>query len=141
MIDLLLSGNPAVWTGLSATVLFVVNGGVAFWTLTRLRELRQVRERMSRLADGLALLTDTTEAGLATVIREIEQMGKRPGTPRAMSRASVARRVAAAARRGQGTADIAAEESMSESEVRLHLSLAEAARAGALDQSALSPQA
>ena len=37
------------------------------WTTWRLRGLGHLRERMSRLADGLALLTDTTEAGLATL--------------------------------------------------------------------------
>ena len=136
-----LKTNGVVLGWLLGSLLLLLNGAVAVWTVTRLRELRQVRERMSRLADGLALLTDTTEAGLATVIREVEQISKRPALPRSMSRATVARRVAAAARRGQGTADIAAEESLSESEVRLHLSLAQAPRTGAVDQSAAASQA
>jgi hypothetical protein len=136
-----LKGDFVFLGWLVGSLLLLLNGAVAFWTLTRLRELRHVRERMSRLADGLALLTDTTEAGLATVIREVEQISKRPALPRSMSRATVARRVAAAARRGQGTADIAADESLSESEVRLHLSLAQATRTGPLEQSAATPQA
>ena len=69
-----LRGDLVIAGGALASALLVMNGAVAFWTITRLRELRQVRERMSRLADGLALLTDTTEAGLATVIREVEHL-------------------------------------------------------------------
>ncbi len=102
-----------------------VQAVLALWTIRRLREIGQLRERLARLADGLALLTDTTEAGLSTIIREVEQMGRRQPAPRA-PRASVAKRVTAAAKRGAGIADIAGTERLSESEVRLHLSLADA---------------
>lgn len=115
------------WTviGVAAAVaLLSAYGALAAWTLLRLREIRMVRDRMQRLADGLALLTDTTESGLATVIREVEHLTKRSAAPRA-SRAAVTRRVASAARRGVDPSRIAANESISESEVRLHLSLAE----------------
>lgn len=115
------------WTviGVGAAVaLLTAYGALAAWTLLRLREIQIVRERLQRLADGLALLTDTTESGLATVIREVEHITRRAAAPRA-SRAAVTRRVASAARRGLDPARIAANESMSESEVRLHLSLAE----------------
>jgi hypothetical protein len=99
--------------------------GFVAWTTWRLRELGHMRERLSRLADGLALLTDTTEAGLAAVVREVQQPTKR-GTPRASSRASVNKRVVAAAKRGADLSHIAQHEALSESEVRLHLKLAEA---------------
>lgn len=98
------------------------------WTMRQLRELSHIRERMSRLADGLALLTDTTEAGLSTVIREVEQLGRRRSTTQTATRSSVKKRVIAAARNGDALASIAEAESLSESEVRLHLSLAGAAR-------------
>ncbi|MCC7010591.1 MAG: hypothetical protein IT184_17410 [Acidobacteria bacterium] len=100
------------------------------WTARRLAELSHIRERMSRLADGLALLTDTTEAGMATLIREVEQLGRRrtAAAPRPAARAAVAKRVVAAHRNGERISEIADAESLSESEVRLHLSLAEAAR-------------
>ena len=39
---------------------------LVIWMLRRMGELGHMRERMSRLADGLALLTDTTESGLST---------------------------------------------------------------------------
>jgi hypothetical protein len=93
----------------------------------RLRELSHMRERLSRLADGLALLTDTTEAGLAAMAREIQQpAGRRVAAPRTESRASVNKRVVTAARKGADLTHIAQHEALSESEVRLHLKLAEA---------------
>jgi hypothetical protein len=95
---------------------------VLLWTLRRLRELSHIRERMSRLADGLALLTDTTEAGFATVARQIEQLARNAAPPKP-SRAAVAKRVANAARRGERVEKIAANESLSESEVHLHLAM------------------
>lgn len=96
------------------------------WVVRRLDELTHIRERISRLADGLALLTDTTEAGLATIAREMQQQAARPAAaPRSASRASVSKRVVSAARRGDDLAVIAGKEAMSESEVRLHLALAQ----------------
>jgi hypothetical protein len=80
---------------------------------------------MSRLADGLALLTDTTEAGMETLAREIQQLSRKAPAPRASNRSAVSKRVVAAARKGENLAAIASEEQLSESEVRLHLSLAE----------------
>jgi len=96
---------------------------ILLWTIRRLRELSHIRERMSRLADGLALLTDTTEAGLSTIIREVQTLSRRSAEPRPAPRATVARRVVSAARKGEDIARIAETESLSESEVRLHLSL------------------
>lgn len=96
------------------------------WVVRRLDELTNIRERISRLADGLALLTDTTESGLATIARELQQLAARPAaSPRASSRTSVGKRVATAARRGDDLAAIAGKEALSESEVRLHLALAQ----------------
>lgn len=96
------------------------------WGIRRLAELSHFRERLSRLADGLALLTDTTEAGMATLARELQQQAaRRPAPTRAASRASVSKRVLAAVRKGEDLATIADDESLSESEVRLHLKLAE----------------
>ena len=101
----------------------LVHVALVLWITQRLRELSHMRERMSRLADGLALLTDTTEAGLATLIREVEALGKRKSTARTAARTHVAKRVAAAALAGDGLARIAETELLSESEVRLHLAL------------------
>jgi len=104
-------------------VVALVHLGLVLYVVQRLRELSHMRERMSRLADGLALLTDTTEAGLATLVREVEALGKRGATKKAATRTHVAKRVVAAAESGDGVARIAETELLSESEVRLHLAL------------------
>jgi hypothetical protein len=93
--------------------------------LRRLGELAHFRERLSRLADGLALLTDTTEAGMNTLARELQQHARRSTPPRATTRAATSKRVLAAVRKGEDLASIAEVEQMSESEVRLHIALAE----------------
>jgi hypothetical protein len=112
----------------------LIQAFLACWTIFRLRELARMRERMSRLADGLALLTDTTESGLTAISRQIDQLARRPvvapapaprTTSRSTSRSTVAKRVVAAAQQGGAVANIADKEEMSESEVRLHLALAQ----------------
>ena len=129
-----------LWGSVAAGAIFLVQAFLALWMIHRLRELARMRERMSRLADGLALLTDTTEAGLTTISRQIDQLAKRPApapvpapkaAPRAPARTTVAKRVVAAARQGSDVARIANTEELSESEVRLHLALAEIAAARA----------
>jgi hypothetical protein len=104
---------------------------LVLWVLRRLRELSHIRERMSRLADGLALLTDTTESGLSALAAELRAARSAAATRPAVSRAQLAKRVAAAARKGERLGRIAEREELSESEVHLHLALAEreAARA------------
>jgi hypothetical protein len=97
---------------------------ILLWTLRRLQELSNIRERMSRLADGLALLTDTTEAGFASILREIQQAGRQAKPARA-ARANVAKRVVTAARNGEHPARIAEHEDLSEGEVRLHLAMSD----------------
>jgi alcohol dehydrogenase class IV len=113
--------------GASAGILFA-QLAIMVWTIRRLRELSHIRERMSRLADALALLTDTTDAGLSTLIREVQQLGRKQPMPRSASRTAVAKRVASAARKGEPIARIAERESLSESEVRLHLVVEDAER-------------
>lgn len=124
-----------------AGVILLIQAVLAIWTMLRLRELAQIRERLSRLADGLALLTDTTESGLTTIARQVDQVAqlvRRPApapvvapkpAPRAAAkpatRSTIAKRVVAAAQQGNAVASIAGAEEMSESEVRLHLALAE----------------
>jgi hypothetical protein len=117
--------RTAFLAGGFAGALLIAQVGFVCWTTWRLRELGHLRERLSRLADGLALLTDTTEAGLASLVRELQQAHAKPA-PRAASRANVSKRVVAAARKGADLTHIAQHEALSESEVRLHLKLAEA---------------
>lgn len=105
-------------------IVLVAQSAFIFWAVRRLSELSHVRERLSRLGDGLALLTDTTEAGMETLARELQQIQRRQAAPRATSR-TVNKRVAAAARKGEEVSAIADDEQLSESEVRLHLKIAE----------------
>ena len=89
-------------------------------------------DRLAHLAAALELLTDTTEAGLGNVAVALDK-----GAPhRAVraTRAATSKRITAAARRGGSIEEIAATELMSESEVRLHMTLArqEGDRNGAL---------
>ena len=96
---------------------------ILLWTLRRLGELAALRERISRLADGLALLTDTTEAGMAALAAQLQQTTREGRAPKTATRASVQKRVKEAVRKGEGISKIAAHEALSESEVRLHLAL------------------
>src|SRR5262245_34843258 len=92
---------------------------LAIWRMTSaVRAVARVNDRLSRFAEALALLTDTTEAGLANVASELERTG---GRRAARSTRSTSKRITTAARRGRSLEEIAALESMSESEVRLHL--------------------
>jgi len=78
-------------------------------------------DRLAHLTSALELLTDTTEAGLTNVGRELERGA---ATRAAQStRSATARRIAGAARRGKAPAEIASNEGLSESEVCLHLQL------------------
>ena len=111
--------------GMACAAVLLVQTVLVLWVVRRIGEIGHMRERLSRLADGLALLTDTTEAGLATLAREVQQQVRKPAAPRAASRATVNKRVVAAARKGEDLSQIADHEALSESEVRLHLRLAE----------------
>jgi hypothetical protein len=105
-------------------VVLVAQSVFIFWTFRRMAELGHFRERLSRLADGLALLTDTTEAGMETLARELQAMSRKPAA-RSSNRSAVSKRVVAAVRKGDDLSAIASEEQLSESEVRLHVSVAE----------------
>lgn len=98
---------------------------ILLWTMRVVSELSALRERMSRLADGLALLTDTTEAGMSTLHAQIAQANREIQPVKRATRASVQKRVKEAVRKGERISKIAAHESLSESEVGLHLALSE----------------
>lgn len=112
----------ALFAIVGATQLFLI-----LWTGWRLREIGRMSERLSRLADGLALLTDTTEIGFATIGKQVAPVhppAPKKAKSRTASKVHVAKRVVAAAMEGDNVASIARNELMSESEVRLHLALA-----------------
>ncbi len=82
--------------------------------------------RIEQLTSALELLTDTTESGLVNVAAELTRVGARPIAPTSTRRATT-ERIAAAIDAGRPVAEVAADESLSETEVRLHLGLHEAA--------------
>lgn len=110
--------------------------GVVFFVAARLvRALRHTVElegRIARMQEGLHLLTDTAETGFRQVAAEIERLSsidaRRPPAPSAPR--PTAARLRAATRRGQSVKEIAVAERVSEGEVRLRLSLADAGASG-----------
>ncbi|MEZ5290622.1 MAG: hypothetical protein R2745_06040 [Vicinamibacterales bacterium] len=104
---------------------------VLLWRLARSsRVAADALARVEKLTAALELLTDTTEEGFVNVTSELERLGARPPATGSTRRATT-RRIAAAARKGRSLEDIALTESISESEVRLHLGLDHASAAEA----------
>jgi hypothetical protein len=97
-------------------------GGLVL-TLRQQRHLSRLNSRLSNVVSGVSLLTDTTETGLRDVATEISR-GARPAAARPRPRAATQRRMASAARLGRSIQDIAADEQVSEGEVKLRLQLA-----------------
>ena len=117
--------------GFIALALVTLAQTVAIWRISlAMRATTRLNDRLSHFAEALALLTDTTEAGLANVAAELEATG-RPRAARAVAPRAAAKRIVNAARCGQAINEIAAAESISESEVRLHLGMVPAAAKGA----------
>ncbi len=113
-----------VVTGL---VLMVCQIAVTVYLVRIIARTAHMDGRLSRLADALALLTETTESSFGVVAAQLERMST-PAPRRGAARTTTAR-VAGAARRGRSVGDIAAKEGVSEGEVRLRLHLAEHTRA------------
>jgi hypothetical protein len=88
------------------------------------RTMRSLDGRVAHLSAAMALLTDTLEGGLHDVAREVSRLAAQPPAsapvePRA--RVATQRRVRGAAKRGRSVREIAADERMSEGEIRLML--------------------
>lgn len=91
------------------------------------RTMSRTGRRLEQLTAALELLTDTTESGFVNVAAELERVAGRP-LATTTSRKATARRILTATKRGHSVETIAAEEGVSESEVRLHLGMQDAAR-------------
>jgi hypothetical protein len=125
----------------SVLVAVLFDIGVLIWFSRQPRRTDALAQRLERLTNALNLLTDTTEAGLTAVTAELQQMRRnatvmgsevaRASTfdPLRTSRPVLARRIVDAERRGIDIVEIARQESLSETEVRLHLALARRAAA------------
>jgi hypothetical protein len=92
--------------------------------LDRLSVVARVEDRLLTLTHTIALLTDTTETCFQAIAGQLDQ---RPGgvPHEGAVRGMRQRRVVGAARRGRSVADIATQEDVAESEVRLRLHLAD----------------
>ena len=121
---------------LAALVLIALAEALMIVRLSRaLSAVTKFGERIQHLASAMELLTDTTEAGLGNVAVALERSA--PQRAVRTTRGATAKRIATAARSGKDIEEIAASESMSQSEVRLHLQMrspmvAEGASQGAL---------
>jgi hypothetical protein len=113
---------------------FLAAGALGAATIAALLVLRSTRQtaatlaaldhRITQLTAGIALLTDTTEIGLRDVATEIGRLATPAATaPRPRPRTVTQRRIAVAAKRGRSVQEIAANEDVSEGEVRLRLNL------------------
>jgi len=88
------------------------------------QSMARLTERVEQLRAGMALLTDTAETGFRDIALEVGRGAAAPPAP--VARAQAARRITTATRRGRSVRDIAAAEKMSEGEVRLRMTLADA---------------
>jgi hypothetical protein len=112
------------YTLIGLAALVVVEGLVIVHLSRTVRKVSKVSDRVATLGAALALLTDTTEAGLASVAAELERVGTLKRSATTATRRATSRRITTAAKNGHSLEDIAASEALSESEVRLHLQLA-----------------
>jgi hypothetical protein len=104
-------------------VAIVIQSLVIVRVTRALSAMGRFTDRLAHLAAALELLTDTTEAGLGNVAVALDKgVGHRAARS---TRAATSRRITTASRRGGSIEEIAASELMSESEVRLHMTLAE----------------
>jgi hypothetical protein len=120
--------------------LLVMNGLTALmvWRLWRtVHALPSPEMSLDRQSQALALLTDTTESGFNAVAVEMRRIAANT-VPGFHSRASMNARVVAAAMRGDLIGAIAAEQQLSEGEVRLHLALRDGGGSEAPPQTAES---
>jgi DNA-binding NarL/FixJ family response regulator len=107
----------------AAVPALLVIGAVIWAHVQQQAAIDRLDDRIAHLMAGVSLLTDTTEGALRDVAVEIGRLavtveGARPPAP-----AVTQRRIASASRRGRTVQDIAANEQVSEGEVRLHLQL------------------
>ena len=129
MNPLMFAVNPLTGAAVGLALLSLAQLVLLARLLRSTRVAAKADERVTQLTAALALLTDTTEEGFVNVATELERVGARP-LPSGVTRRATTKRIAAAVRKGRAIEDIAIAESLSESEVRLHLGLADGAAGG-----------
>ena len=115
--------------GGDVTIYVVVGGavlvlGAVIWThVQQQAAIDRLDDRIAHLMAGVSLLTDTTEGALRDVAIEIGRLAATSEIAGPKTPAASRSRINGAARRGRTVQDIAANEQVSEGEVRLHLQL------------------
>ncbi len=104
-----------------ATLLIL--GALVWMHVQQQAALERLDDRVAHLLAGVSLLTDTTEGALRDVATEITRLAAAGSAVPARPRAVTQKRIAGAVRRGRTNQDVAADEQMSEGEVRLRLQL------------------
>lgn len=109
-----------------AAVLLVLAQMALTWRLaSAATRIERYEERLERFGDVLSMLAETSESGFKAVATELERIAAR--TPAKKEPRTSTARVARSARKGRSVQEIAAEEDVSEGEVRLRLSLTDRA--------------
>jgi DNA-binding NarL/FixJ family response regulator len=101
----------------------LVLGGLVWMHVQQQAAIERLDDRVAHLLAGISLLTDTTEGALRDVATEITRLAANAEATRLRPRALTQKRIAGAVRRGRTVQDIAAEEQISEGEVRLRMQL------------------
>jgi hypothetical protein len=115
--------------GTDVTIYLVIGAAVAVlgavvWThVQQQAAIDRLDDRVAHLMAGVSLLTDTTEGALRDVAVEIGRLAATTDMANPETRALSRTRINGAARRGRSVQDIAANEQVSEGEVRLQLQL------------------
>jgi DNA-binding NarL/FixJ family response regulator len=116
--------NVTIYVVMAAAIPAVVILGALIWAhVQQQAAIDRLDDRVAHLMAGTSLLTDTIEGALRDVAVEVGRLAAVTEGARPRSGAAGQRRIAGAAKRGHSVRDIAANEQMSEGEVRLHLQL------------------
>jgi hypothetical protein len=124
--------NPTTYVIAGAAIVIAAQAWSAWRTRIVLARVARFEDRLAHVCDALSLLSETTEAGLKSVAGEVERL--RGGDEPVSGSRRTTRRMASAARRGRTVQEIAAEEAVSEGEVRLRIHLAEGQPVGGGEQ-------
>ncbi|MEP7116895.1 MAG: hypothetical protein ABI880_04905 [Acidobacteriota bacterium] len=131
--------NVTMYAALGLALLSLAQLALIVRLVRSARVATKADERVVQLTAALDLLTDATEEGFVNVASELERLGARP-LPSSSSRRATTKRIAAALRKGRAIEDIAIAESLSESEVRLHLGLDDAMAAAPASAEIAEPE-
>lgn len=116
--------DVTMYVGVGAVCAAVLVLAAVVWThIQHQAAIDRLDDRVAHLMAGVSLLTDTTEGALRDVAVEIGRLAASHEPSMGNTIAASRSRINGAARRGRTVQDIAANEQLSEGEVRLQLQL------------------